>query len=78
MLYAVCCILVCIRNIAVSQKRRPVVPTCVVRVVKVELDAVRFTFKLIVSGVIELVRVQQRHAVSSTHQIHQLCMCNHA
>jgi len=55
-------------NIAANRKQRPPWLTCVV--VKAELDAVRFTFKLIVRGVAELVRIQQLHALSSTHHVH--------
>jgi len=42
--------------------------TCVM---KTELDTVRFTFKLVVSGVVELVRVHHGHTISSAHQVHQ-------
>ena len=41
--------------------------TCVV---KQELDGVRFAFKHVARGVVILVRVDEDHAVGSTHRIH--------
>jgi len=34
-------------------------------------NTVRFSFKHIVSGVVVLIRVHERHTVTSTHRIHQ-------